>query len=88
TDLSINLSDSAVAILNTETLVSKASVNESSSLSLTGSSENYSLFISGTGKVDATSFNAVDGSLKVEDNGQLVISRDGKNVLIQSPEKV
>jgi len=30
----------------------------------------------------------VDGSLKVEDNGQLVISRDGKNVLIQSPEKV
>ena len=88
TDLSINLSDSAVANLNTETLVSKASVNESASLSLTGSSENYSLFISGSGKVDATSFTAVDGSLKVEDNGQLVISRNGKNVLIQSPEKV
>lgn len=88
TDLSISLSDSAVAILNTETLVSKASVNEAASLSLTGSSENYSLSISGSGKVDATSFIAVDGSLKVEDDGQLVISRDGKNVLIQSPEKV
>ncbi len=86
-DLSIELSDSAVAVLHTEALASTANVNESASLSLTGSSENYSLFISGTGKVDATNFKAGEGSLKVKDNGQLVISRDGKNVLIQSTEK-
>lgn len=86
-DLSIELSDSAVAVLHAETLASKANVNESASLSLTGSSENYSLSISGTGKVDATNFKAGEGSLKVTDNGQLVISRDGKNVLIQSTEK-
>ena len=82
-ELSVELNDSSSAILNTETISSDAQVNDSSTLNLSGSAEDHSLTISGTGKVDVTDFNSPSSSLNSEGTGKLVISRDGKSIIIQ-----
>jgi hypothetical protein len=82
-NLSVKLDDSATAILNTETISSDAQVNGSSSLSLTGSAEDHALTISGTAKVDVSDFHTTSSSLHSAGEGKLVISRNGKSVIIQ-----
>lgn len=55
-DLSIELKDSATATLNSETLTSKVTVSDLSSLTLSGSSLNYTEMISESATVNANSF--------------------------------
>lgn len=82
-DLSVTLNDSSTAVLNTETITSDAQVNGSSSLSLRGSAEDHALTISGTAKVDVTDFHPASSSVNTAGEGKLVISRNGKSVIIQ-----
>ena len=82
-NLSVTLNDSSTAILNTATVTSDAQVNDASTLSLTGSAEDHSLTISGTAKVDVTNFDSATSSLNSEGAGKLVVTRNGKNVIIQ-----
>ena len=82
-DLSVTLNDSSTAVLNTETITSNAQLNGSSSLSLRGSAEDHALTISRTAKVDVTDFHPTSSSVNTAGEGKLVISRNGKNVIIQ-----
>ncbi len=70
-DLSIELRDSATATLNSETINSKVTVTDLSSLNLSGSSLNYTEVISESGAVNAASF-VTAGLLETEDENSAI----------------